>query len=124
RIAFLPIFILTFLIGLAYVWRSPIIPIAGDTAQYTVISDALIGRRAGEFVYYRSWGYPLFLVLCGYPWLHSVAVVTAVQLVLGSTVPWLIAASLQRLGVSRSLTLAAALTSIVSLSPALLAHVL
>lgn len=124
RIAFLPLFLITFLIGLVYVWRSPIIPIAGDSAQYTVIADALIGRRAGEFVYYRSWGYPLFLVLCAYPWLHSTVVVTAVQLALGSTVPWLIAASLQRLGVSRSLSLAAALTSIVSLSPVLLAHVL
>lgn len=124
RIAFLPFFAMTFLIGLAYIWRSPAISLGGDTAQYIAIANALIGRRAAEFVYYRSWGYPLFLVLCGYPWLHSAAVVVAVQLVLGSTVPWLIAASLERLGVSRSLSLAAALTGIVSLSPVLLVHVL
>jgi len=122
-IAFGPLFIVTFVIGLVYVFRSPITT-AGDSAQYIAIADALIGRPGAEFIYYRTWGYPLFLVLCGYPWLHSVKVVIGVQLVLGATVPWLIAESLRRLGVSRSWSLGAALTSITSLSPVLLAHVL
>jgi hypothetical protein len=122
-IAFGPLFIVTFVIGLFYISRSPI-STGGDSEQYIAIADALIGRPGAEFIYYRTWGYPLFLVLCGYPWLHSVKVVIGVQLVLGSTVPWLIAESLRRIGVSRSLSLGAALTSIISLSPLVLVHVL
>jgi hypothetical protein len=97
-IAFGPLFIVTFVIGLFYISRSPITT-GGDSEQYIAIADALIGRPGAEFIYYRTWGYPLFLVLCGYPWLHSVKVVIGVQLVLGSTVTWLIAESLWRIGV-------------------------
>jgi hypothetical protein len=106
-------------IGYYYIHLLPI-QLGGDTAQNIEIADALLGRKGGEFYYYRSWGYPLFLILTGLPWSHKPEPVLIGQLILGSAIPYLVGSTLRRLGVASWISISSAAISLISLSPIIL----
>jgi hypothetical protein len=118
--AYLALAVANVAIGYPYIH---IIPpqLGGDTAQYVQTAQALLGTPSGEFYYYRSWGYPLFLILTGFPGSNNPEPVLIAQLVLGSTIPFLIGSSVEQLGVSRWLSVSCAALCFVSLSPLILA---
>jgi hypothetical protein len=111
---------LNFAIGYSYIHILPV-QLGADSGQNIEIANALLGR-GGEFYYYRSWGYPIFLIMTGYPWLQSTELVLLTQLALGSTIPYLVGSTLRRLGVKSTICILAATVSLVSLSPMVLAH--
>jgi hypothetical protein len=111
---------LNFAVGYSYIHILPV-QLGADSGQNIEIANALLGR-GGEFYYYRSWGYPIFLILTGFPWLQSAELVLLAQLALGSTIPYLVGSTLRRLGVSSTTCILAAAVSLVSLSPMVLAH--
>ena len=69
RLIYAAMAILNFALGLGYVSTFPP-QVVADAAQNVEIANALLGRE-GELYYYRSWGYPFFLVLTGFPWLRN-----------------------------------------------------
>jgi len=109
-----------FALGLGYVSALPI-QLGADAGQNIEIANALLGRE-GELYYYRSWGYPLFLILTGFPWLQDPKFVLWAQLALGSAVPFLVGSALRRLGAASGFCLLGATLSLLSLSPLVLAH--
>lgn len=110
----------SFIIGYASAHSIPV-QLGGDTGQYIDIANALLGR-GGDFYYYRSWGYPIFLILTGFPWHHDPFIVIAVQVMLGSFIPFLIGDSLEKLGVARWIAVSCAVFSFASFAPIVLAH--
>ena len=52
---------LNFAVGYSYIHLLPV-QLGADSGQNIESVNALLGR-GGEFYYYRSWGYPIFLIL-------------------------------------------------------------
>jgi hypothetical protein len=91
------------------------VDIAGDTLQYISMANLLVGK-SGDLFYYRSWGYPIFIISTGYPWLHRPIIVQLIQVILGSAVPYLVGSSLRKLAVASWICVSAAIACFISFS--------
>ena len=122
NIAYAVMAAINFAVGYHYIHVLPV-QLVSDVGQNIDVANALLGR-GGEFYYYRAWGYPLFLILTGYPWSLDPEPVRLVQLALGSAIPYLIGSTLGWVGVRSSICIVAAGVVLLSFSPILLTHVL
>jgi hypothetical protein len=116
------IWIVSIAINIGYILCIPSISLGGDTHQYIEISDALLCRLNGNFYYYRGWGYPVFLVLTGFPWHHDPFIIAYVQAFLGSFVPVFVYFSMFNLQVRSWIAVIFSIISVLSLSSTILSH--
>jgi hypothetical protein len=107
--------VLNVTIGCFLIYTSPV-DTGSDTGIFIDIASALVGK-GGNISYTRTWGYPILLILTGFPWLHWPIFPQLVQLVLGSAIPYFVGSSLRQLGVGSRICIAAATVSFLSLSP-------
>ena len=114
-------FSLNLAIGILHVLKLPI-DMAGDTSQNIEIANALVGKANGNLYYYRSWGYPIFLIISGYPWHKNIYIPIFLQLILASSIPCLISSALARLNTSKPIWISAGILTTLSFSPIVLAH--
>lgn len=73
------------LLSLFHWYWSPLL-FNADSEQYLRTAFALNGKP-GEFYYFRTWGYPIFLSLFGVTKFHTFYIILAVQTLLGILIP-------------------------------------
>jgi len=102
-------------IGCFLIYTSPV-ELQGDAEQYYEISKALVGK--GGHLYYErgSWGYPILLILTGYPWSHWPVITQLVQVCMASSVPYFVGSSLRQVGGASWIGISAAIASFLTLS--------
>ncbi len=78
----------------AALWHVTFINFFPDSEQYVRTAFALI-NQPGEFYYYRTWGYSIFLVLLGVTTFHTFYLLLVAQALLGIAMPLIVFATIQ-----------------------------
>jgi hypothetical protein len=84
-------------------------PSEGD--GYGDIARALVGKGGTLYNQRPNWGYPILLILTGYPWTNRPLIPELVQVAMASAIPYLIGATLRELGVGFGIRMTAAVVS-------------
>jgi hypothetical protein len=93
-----------------------------DSEQYLKTAKAILGQNNGEYYYYRTIGYPLFMNLFGVITLKTFTPLLIFQLISSALIPPLIYATLNN--VYPRAALAAALITLISFTPTFFAKVI